>query len=58
MYRCGHINKDVKALKVRKWECTKCKNINDRDINASINIMWEGIKAHMSSRNNTEQQVK
>ena len=56
--RCGSINKDVKDLKVRKWECPNCTNINDRDINASINIMWEGIKTYMECRNNTELQVK
>ena len=56
--RCGHINKDVKDLKVREWECIDCTNINDRDINASINIMWEGIKTYMNCRINTELQVK
>ena len=40
--RCGNINKDVKDLKVRSWECPNCTNINDRDLNASINIMWKG----------------
>ena len=31
-------------LEVREWECRKCYSINDRDINASINIMFEGLK--------------
>jgi len=52
--RCGSINKEVKDLKVRKWECTKCNNINNRDLNASINIMWEGIKAYIKASANTE----
>ena len=56
--RCNHINKSVKNLKVRKWECPNCTNINDRDINASINIMWEGIKAYMSCIEYIELQVK
>ena len=56
--RCGHINKDVKDLKVREWECPNCTNINDRDINASINIMWEGMKAYMGCSRNIELQVK
>ena len=56
--RCGSINKKVKDLKVREWECTKCNNLNNRDINASINIMWEGIKAYMGCSRNTELQVK
>ena len=34
----------TKDLSIRKWECEKCESINDRDINASINIMFEGIK--------------
>ena len=55
--RCGDINKNVKDLKVRKWECPNCTNINNRDINASINIMWEGIKSYMGSRDNIEHQV-
>ena len=38
--------------------CDKCNNINDRDINASINIMWEGIKEYMGCRDNIELQVK
>ena len=56
--RCGSINKEVKDLKVSEWKCTKCNNENNRDINASINIMWEGIKAYMGCRENMELQVK
>ena len=26
--------------------CENCGNTNDRDINASINIMFEGVKMH------------
>ena len=51
------LNKNVKDLKVRKWKCTKCNNTNNRDINASINIMWEGIKSYMGCRDNIEHQV-
>ena len=32
---------------VRKWACPKCGMIHDRDINASINIMFEGLKIYM-----------
>ena len=56
--RCGSINKSIKDLNIRKWECPKCTNINNRDINASINILWEGIKSYMGSRVNTELQGK
>ena len=44
---CSYQNKEVKNLSIRKWECPKCNCKNDRDINASINIMWEGIKKYI-----------
>lgn len=34
-------------LSIRNWQCDNCKNMNDRDINASINIMFEGMKMYM-----------
>ena len=44
---CSYQNKKVKDLSIRKWKCPKCNNQNDRDINASINIMGEGIRKYM-----------
>ena len=44
---CSHCNKKeekIKDLSIREWECSNCGFINDRDINASINIMFEGLK--------------
>ncbi|WP_442920527.1 zinc ribbon domain-containing protein [Methanobrevibacter sp.] len=29
---------------MRTWKCQKCNTIHDRDINASINILNEGLK--------------
>lgn len=46
--RCGYKERKVKDLSVRSWECSNCTNTNNRDINASINILWEGVKLHMS----------
>ena len=45
--RCDYKNEEVKDLSVRKWTCPKCGMIHDRDINASINIMFEGLKIYM-----------
>ena len=56
--RCGHINKEVKDLSIRKWECDNCHSENDRDLNASINIMWEGVKEYVGSAEMHELQVK
>ncbi|EAD9617550.1 transposase [Listeria monocytogenes] len=40
---CGH--KDgKKPLGIRKWTCPVCHTQHDRDINASINILTEGLR--------------
>ena len=55
---CGYKNEKVKDLSVRNWicpECGSCRNwicpecgsCHDRDINASQNILFEGIKRYM-----------
>ena len=46
----------VKDLSVRVWKCPNCTNMNNRDLNASINIMFEGVKMYME-RELTELQV-
>lgn len=42
---CGH--KDgKKSLEIREWTCPLCHTHHDRDINASKNILTEGLQIH------------
>ena len=43
---CGSKTEVTNNLSIRNWECTNCGNKKDRDINASINIMFEGLRIH------------
>lgn len=40
---CGHRD-GKKDVTIRKWECPNCHTILDRDINASLNILNEGLR--------------
>ena len=40
---CNYINQDL-TLKDRVWTCPSCGEKHDRDFNASINILKQGLK--------------
>ena len=41
---CGEKWDGTKDLKVRKWQCPHCGTMLDRDTNAAINILNEGLR--------------
>ena len=47
---CGHKDKKMKDIKIREYRCSKCGIEIERDINASINIMYEGLISYYKER--------
>ena len=46
---CDYKTDITNNLNIRNWTCPNCGCLNDRDINASINIMFEWLKIHMKN---------
>ena len=47
--KCGYVNKSL-SLKERLWKCPECGSVNERDLNASKNILRRGIYELESKR--------
>ncbi len=47
---CSNINKSLK-LRERTWTCSVCKTEHDRDYNASVNILVEGLRIYKNRGN-------
>ena len=56
-YQCGWINQELK-LSDREWTCKSCGVIHDRDWNASLNILKEGLKIFGQGLSNTKVEDK
>ena len=54
---CGWINQELK-LSDREWTCESCGVVHDRDVNASCNILKEGLKIFGQGLSNTKVEDK
>ena len=44
--RCGKKNEEMKDIRIREYYCSKCGLEVERDYNASINILNEGLRSY------------
>ena len=47
--QCGEKCEIVNDLSIRNWECDVCGNLNDWDLNASINMKFLGLRLYMKN---------
>ena len=47
---CSSIDKNYKDISKREYDCHKCHHHMDRDLNASINVMYEGLKLYLQEK--------
>ena len=43
---CGKVDPELKDLRIRHWTCPGCGCEHDRDINAAISILQEGLRLY------------
>jgi len=48
--KCDEQDRKYKKLSERDYKCSICNNNIDRDLNASINIMYEGMKLYIKEK--------
>jgi putative transposase len=54
---CGHIVEKL-PLNIREWDCPKCGNRHDRDVNAAKNILAAGLAVNVCGAAVRPQQSK